>query len=157
MRGRRVLLLTLVLLLTVTVTASAAPKAKSAKPLKVKVYTQGEAFCPAAVLAFGTTLIQTGRCYTLYVLRESRGTFLAFAAPGAKIPPGQLVRLTTPAGAKLKGRIFYLVPIRTTAVLVPLNTMTLVGVRVEDFGPTLSIVLTSTPAPNLTVTFIVRL
>ncbi len=69
-----------------------------------------------------------------YVLREQRGTFFAFAAADARIPPGQIVRLSTPAGAKLKGRIFYLVPIRTVTTL-PLNSMTLVAVRVEDFGP----------------------
>ncbi len=157
MKGIRVLALVLILLLTVTLTAGAAPKAKSAKPLKVKVYAQGEAFCPTAVLVFGSIIIQAGRCYTLFILRESPGTFLAFADPGAKIPPGQLVRLTTPAGAKVKGRIFYLVPIQTTAVLVPLNTITLAAVRVEDFGPRLTIVLTSTAVPNVTVTFTVRL
>jgi hypothetical protein len=77
--------------------------------------------------------------------------------PGAKIPPGQLVRLSTPAGPKLRGRIFFVVPLETPVVLVPLNTITLVATRIEDFGTRLAIVLVGTPSPNLTVIFSVRL
>lgn len=146
----------LVVLLSVALLGLAAD-AKPAKPLKVKVYGQGQVYCPASVLVAGGIIIRTGRCYTLYVIRDGRGTFLAFAQPQAFIPPGQIVRLNTPAGAKVKGRIFYLVPIQTTAVLVPLNTMTLVAVRVEDFGPQVAFVLTSVSAPNLTLVFQVRL
>ncbi|HEV8340439.1 MAG TPA: hypothetical protein VGR25_12410 [bacterium] len=146
----------LVLLLAVTVIGITA-EARPAKPLKVKAYAQGQVFCPTSVLVAGGVVIQTGRCYTLYVIREGRGTFLAFAQPQAFIPPGQIVRLSTPAGAKTKGRIFYLVPIRTTAVLLPMNTMTAVAVRVEDFGPQTAFVLTSVPTPNIVVVFQVRL
>jgi len=88
----------------------------------------------------------------LSVLRNGGGTFLAFVPPDTKIPPGQLVRLNTPAGAKLKGRLF-LVPIRPTVALVPLDTVTLVATRIEDFGPRLAITLVGTPAPHLTVVF----
>ncbi|MGH2452774.1 MAG: hypothetical protein ACRDF5_03290 [bacterium] len=146
----------LVVLLSVALLGIAAD-AKPAKPLKVKAYGQGQVYCPASVLVAGGIIIRAGRCYTLYVIRDGRGTFLAFAQPQAFIPPGQIVRLNTPAGAKVKGRIFYLVPIQTTAVLVPMNTMTLVAVRVEDFGPQVAFVLTSVSAPNLTLVFQVRL
>lgn len=146
----------LVVLLIVAVVGIAA-EAKPAKPLKVKAYGQGQVFCPTTVLIAGGIVIQTGRCYTLYVIRDGRGTFLAFAQPQAFIPPGQIVRLSTPAGAKARAKIIYLVPIRTTVVLLPVNTMTLVAVRVEDFGPQVAVVLTSVPAPNLTVVFQVRL
>jgi hypothetical protein len=91
------------------------------------------------------------------VTRESRGTFLAFLAPGAKIPPGQLVRLNTPAGAKLKGRIFYLVPIQPSVVILPVNNVMLVATRVEDYGSRMSLTVIGTPAPNLTAIFTVRL
>ena len=157
MRAVRLLSLGLILILFLTTVAVAAPAPKGPKPLKVKVHTAGELFCPSAVLVFGNIVIQSGRCYVLIVLRDSRGTFLGFAAPEAKIPPGQIVRLSTPAGAKVKGRIFYLVPIQTTAVIVPMNSVTLVAVRADDFGPKLSITLIGTPVPNLTVVFNVRL
>ena len=73
-------------------------------------------------------------------LRDDRRTFLAFVPPDAHIPPGQLVRLNTPAGPKPKGRMF-LVPIQTAVVLVPVNTVTLVATRIEDIGARLAITL----------------
>ena len=155
MRRHAVLALVFMLALALPPAAAAPPKNKPAKPLKVKVYTRGEAFCPSAVLVFGGVVIASGRCYTLFIMRSDRGSFLTFAAPQTRIPPGQLVRLTTPAGAKLKGRIFYLVPIRTTAVWIPVNTITLVAVRVEDFGPRLVIIMAD--RPTISVTFTVRL
>jgi hypothetical protein len=125
------------------------------KPAKIKHLRQGEGYCPGATLVIGNVIVQGGRCYTLFVMRDSFGTFLAFGQPG--IPPGQLVRLNTPAGAKVRGRLFYLVPIHTTAVLVPVNTISLVAVRAEDYGPRVSVVLVGVPAPNVTVVFDVRL
>lgn len=158
MRTLRVAALLLVLILTVCATVAAGPsKSKPAKPAKVKVHAKGEVFCPATALIFGSTVIAARRCYLVYVVRDSGGTFLAFADPAAKIPPGQVVRLSTPAGAKLRGRIFYVVPIRTTAAVLPLNSMTLVAFRAEDYGPRLTLVLTSMPTPNLSITFAVRL
>lgn len=106
-------------------------------------------------LVYGNTIIPARRCFVLSVLRDNRGTFLASVPPDAHIPPGQLVRLNTPAGPKLKGRMF-LVPIQTPVVLVPPNTVTLVATRIEDVGPRLSIVLLGTPVPNLTVVFSVQ-
>jgi len=135
----------------------AGPWGSPGKPPKVRGYGAGEVFCPAHVLVASNVVIQSGRCYVLFVLRDTGGTFLAFAAPGAKIPPGQLVRLNTPAGAKLRGRIFYLVPIVTTVAIVPLNTVTLIAIREEDLGPHLSLTIIGTPNPNLTVIFNVRL
>lgn len=154
MKGMRVGAAVLLLVFAIS---SAAAAGQSPKAPKIKIHAKGEVFCPAAALVFGNIVISASRCYILFVMRDSRGTFLAFAAPDAKIPPGQLVRLNTPAGAKLKGRIFYLVPIQTTAVVVPVNSIRLVAVRAEDFGPRLTITLTSVPAPNVTLTFQVRL
>ncbi len=157
MRTMERLLLAFMLVLALGTPSIAAPGPK-AKPLKVKIYDQGEVFCPSGALVYGSVIIQSGRCYTLFVLREATGTFLAFGPPGPPmIPPGQLVRLSTPAGAKVRGRIFYLVPIQTTVVLVPVNTIALVGVRAEDFGPRLNVVLVGVPAPNVVVVFNVRL
>ncbi len=150
------LLLVLIPVLALGTPSIAAPGPK-ANPLKVKIYNQGEAFCPSAALVSGSVIVQSGTCYTLFVLREATGTFLAFGPPGPPmIPPGQLVRLSTPAGAKVRGRISYLIPIQTAVVLVPVNTITVVGARVEDFGPRLNIVLVGVPAPNVVVIFNVR-
>src|SRR2546425_11550313 len=135
MRISRVIAMTIVLVLAITSFWPALPaEAKPAKPAKVKNYKAGEVFCPAGLLVFGNSVIQSGRCYLLFVLRDDRGTFLAFAAPDTKIPPGQLVRLHTPAGAKLKGRIFYLVPIRTSAAVVPMDSVLLSAVRGGHLG-----------------------
>jgi hypothetical protein len=145
------------LTLVMATVAPGAPGPKI-KPLKVKVYGRGEAFCPAAALVYGSVVIQGGRCYTLFVLRERAGTFLAFGPPGPPmIPPGQIVRLSTPAGAKARGRFFYLVPIYASAVLVPVNTVTLVSVRAEDFGPQWHVTLIGVPSPNVVVIFNARL
>lgn len=146
----RAALAVVVLTLVLVATAQAGPRVVREREMVVQ---QGNVFCPSTVLIHGNIVIQPGRCFTLAVLRNAQGTFLAFAEPGIRIPPGQLVRLSTPAGAKLKGRIFFLVPIQTTAVLVPVNTVTLVPVRVEDVGPRVSITIISTPTPNLTVIF----
>jgi len=152
----RPMALAALLALSLVAPSNAAPGPK-AKPRKVKVFTQNAAFCPAAALVYGNVVIQSGRCYTLFVLRDARGTFLAFGPPGPPlIPPGQIVRLGTPAGAKVRGRIFYLIPMRSTVTLVPVNTVMPVAVRVEDFGPKLTITLVSAPAPNLVVIFTVR-
>jgi hypothetical protein len=152
MKATRILALSVTLLLTLS-TASTAMAGPKPGHQKVVVVEQGQVFCPSTTLIRGNIVIQPGRCFTLAILRNTQGTFLAFAEPRLGIPPGQLVRLTTPAGAKLKGRIFFLVPIQTTTILVPVNTITLVPVRVEDFGPRVSITLISTPSPNLTIIF----
>ncbi len=157
MKTGQMLAWAVVLLLALALPASAAPGPKI-KPLKVKVLAQGEAFCPAAALVYGTVVIQAGRCYTLFILRDGTGTFLAFGPAGPlAIPPGQLVRLSTRAGAKVRGRLFYLVSLPAAKVIIPVNTITSVPVRVEDFGPRLSITLVSTSAPNLVVVFNVGL
>ena len=122
---------------------------------KVFKRNRGELFCPSSALVYGNLLIPARRCYVLSVLRDDRGTFLAFVPPDVHIPPGQLVRLNTPAGPKLKGHMF-LVPVQTPVVLVPVNTVTLIDTRIEDFGPKLAVVLVGTAVPNLTVVFNTR-
>ena len=159
-RSRDLWLVGLIALILVVPSATAGPKWESGgpngHPAKILTRDPGQVFCPSAALLYGSVLIPAGRCYVLSVLRNGGGTFLAFVPPDAKIPPGQLVRLNTPAGAKLHGRLF-LVPIQTNVVLVPANTVTLVATRIEDYGPRLAIVLVGTPSPNLTVVLSVQL
>lgn len=141
-----------VVVLTLVLVALAQAGPRWAREREV-VVPQGRVFCPSTVLVRGNIVIQPGRCFNLAIVRNIQGTFLAFTEPEIGIPPGQLVRLSTPAGAKLRGRIFFLVPLQTTAVFVPVNTIVLVPVRVEDFGPRVSITVINTPSPNLTVIF----
>ncbi len=141
--------------MVIPVLAAAAQAGPGPKPARHRetVVEQGRTFCPSTALVYGGIVIRPGRCYALAVLRDTRGTFLAFAEPGIRIPPGQRVRLNTPAGAKLRGRIFYLVPLRATAAFVPVNAVQLIPVRVDDFGPQVSFTVIGTPTPNLTVIF----
>ena len=151
MRSIRLIAAMSLFVLAITSTGLAAPAKQ-----RTVTYEPGQQFCPSKVLLAGQVVIQPGRCYALFVLRDNRGTFLAFASPEAKIPPGQLVRLTTPAGAKLRGHIFYLVPLASTVAIVPVGTVTSITVRSEDEGPRLSLTIIGTPSPNLTVIFTVR-
>jgi len=93
---------------------------------------QGQGFCFQRNLVFGNIVITGGRCYTFYILRMSTGTFLGFGPPNqVLIPPGQLVRLHTPAGAKVKGRLFYLVPLQVQVIRIPMNSIQFVAVQVS--------------------------
>ncbi len=160
MRAVRNFSLGVAVMLSLTTASFAGPGGMDPRGGRPPVATElekGKAFCPSSALVVGRIVIQPGRCYVLLTLRNSQGTFLAFAAPDTKIPPGQLVRMNTPAGAKLRGRIFYLVPIQTNVDLIPVNTVTVVAVHVEDSGPQVSITLVDTPVPNLTVIFTAHL
>jgi len=121
------------------------------RPLRVAVIQSGQAFCPVSTLSIGGIVIVRGRCYGLYLIRDERGSFLAFGAPNG-IPPGQIVRLSTPAGAKTKGRIFYWVPLHSSVALIPIHTIKPVGVRVQTAGAQTVFVLLGVPAP-VTITF----
>lgn len=150
---RRAQLITALALLMLTIT-QAAETAPATKPRTV-TYEPGQEFCPKRALLAKNVVVQPGRCYALFVLRDNRGTFLAFASPEAKIPPGQLVRLTTPEGTKFRSYVFYLVPLVTTVTLVPNGMATSAAVRETDEGTQLSLtILGKTPA--ITVTFAVR-
>lgn len=110
----------------------------------------GEPFCPTRALVAGNVVIPAGRCFMLSVLRDRTGTFLAFVPQGERIPPGQLVRLDTPAGPKLKGRLF-LVPLGTNAALVPLNTLRLVSTQIVYLGTVVRFVFTGVSAPPVDI------
>ncbi len=160
MRALRNISLAVLVVLVLTTAALGGPGGlgpRGGNPPVVTTLKQGQPFCPSSTLVFGNIVIQPGRCYVLLVLRNNRGTFLAFADSDTRIPPGQLVRMNTPAGAKLNGRIFFLVPVQTNVELVPTNTVTVVAARIEDSGPRLAITFVDTPVPNLTVIFDVRL
>ena len=128
---------------------AAGPKSDNppGRPHKIENRDAGEKYCPTKALVYGTVVIPGGQCYLVAVLRDARGTFLVFAPEDTKIPPGQLVRLNTPAGPKLKGRLF-LVPIETSVTIVPVNTLTLVATRIDDSGTKLTVAVVGTSATN---------
>ena len=114
--------------------AAAGPPAKPGKPdvKVVKVTRQGEAYCFERAIVFGNIVIAGGRCYTFYLVRTAAGGFLGFGPPGPPmIPPGQIVRMNTPAGAKMKGRLFYLVPFSVPVTHIPVDTIRFVVVNVD--------------------------
>jgi hypothetical protein len=142
-----------------------------------KDFERGQAFCPAHVLVVGGTLIQSGRCYVLAVLRNNHGTFLAFLNPSVERSRGP-VRLNSEDGQRVSAKVIYLVPIGAagiSATVIPVNTVRLVGIHEEDrheeegenndgqYGnqgqgnDKVVLVVTGIPIPNLAVTFIVRL
>ena len=145
-----------VLLLAVTLAALPGVQAWG-HPSKLIVLQPGQAFCPSHALMVGTVIIQEGRCFMPFLLRTVQGAFLGFGPAGSVfIPPGHVIRLDTPLGAQIRTHIFLLLPIRSAVTLIPVNTIQLVVVRIEDLGPRLLIVLPGGPAPVLVVPFTQR-
>ena len=100
-----------------------------AKVMKVK--RDGHAYCFERAIVYGGAVVTGGRCYTFYMLRTTGGIFLAFGPPGPPmVPPGQIVRMGTPAGAKMKGRLFYLVPVNAPVTIIPVDTIRYIPVVV---------------------------
>lgn len=124
------------------------PKPEKAMKKLIKVSRKGDAYCFDSAIVRGNVVIPTGRCYTFYMVRNTGGTFLAFGPPGPPmIPPGQLVRMNTPAGAKVKGRLFYLVPAPVPVTVIPMNTVVYVPARVTAPKPG-RVVIVATPPPS---------
>lgn len=117
--------------------ATAEPQARPehsgviGRPKADAVRRQGDAYCFDRPMSLGNVVVAGGRCYTFYVVRTTGGSFLGFGPPGPRmIPPGQIVRIGTPAGAKLKGRLFYTIPLPRQAIGIPVGAMRHVDVRV---------------------------
>ncbi len=137
-----------------------------------KDFEKGEAFCPTHVLMVGTIIVQPGRCYVLAVLRNGRGTFLAFLNPSVRLSNRQGTNLDSDDGRKIAARVIYLVPIGAagmSAGAIPMNTVQLVGIHEEDRheeegennnvdqgSDKVVLVVTGIPIPNVAVTFVVR-
>ncbi len=143
----------LVLVLVAPATEAGPYKAEKPKPEKamkklIKVTRQGDSYCFDSAIVHGGVVVATGRCYTFYLVRNTSGAFLAFGPPGPPmIPPGQLVRMNTPAGAKTKGRLFYLVPAPVQVIVIPVDTIVVVPVRVTAPQPG-KVIIVATPPPS---------
>jgi len=125
--------LALLLLMPLQAPALAKGPGKDDKPgvKVVKIKRDGDAHCFERAIAVGAAVVAGGRCYTFYLLRTTGGVFLGFGPPGPPmIPPGQIVRMGTPAGAKMKGRLFYLVAVPMPVTVIQLDTIRFVPVVV---------------------------
>lgn len=155
------------LLLTLPTISPVWANAKD-KHVKVTEYEQGHAYCPQRTLVIGSTIVPAGRCYKLAVLRDNRGAFLAFMNPAIRLPSKGIERLNDSEGRKVRGQIFFLVPIQTTnqIALIPVNSIQLVRLREEDEEnededqvqvnrSKLIVGLPNLPIPNVTVTFVI--
>jgi hypothetical protein len=136
-------------------TASPAPikdkdqRAKT-KAKAIVVTRDGDGLCFGAALTFGRIVI-AGGCYTFYVVHGMDGTFLGFGPPGPPlIPPGQLVRLNTPAGAKHKGRLLYNLPVPAEYVALPLGSIQHVGVSFTVQTATSTVIVSVPRTPGVT-------
>ena len=130
--------------------------ASAAQPAKVKTVGQGQTYCPSRTIVNNKIAVKHGACYTLFDMRDAKKTYLAFGPKDAKLAVGQVVRLDTPAGAKLGKRMLYRIPIKAGADIVPVNSIRIVGAKVEDFGTRVSLTILGTPSENLLVMFSVR-
>ena len=114
--------------------------ASAAQPPKVKTVGQGQTYCPSRTIVNNKIAVKHGACYTLFVMRDAKKTYLAFG----------------PKDAKLGKRMLYRIPIKAGADIVPVNSVRIVGAKVEDFGTRVSLTILGTPSENLLVMFSVR-
>lgn len=83
-------------------------------------------------LALGPIIIPGSRCYNFYLLRTDAGGFLGFGPPGPPmIAPGQSVLLNSPAGAQVRNRLMYLIPLPVALTAIPMNSMRSIAVQIS--------------------------
>src|SRR4030065_1424336 len=100
--------------------------ASAAQPAKVKTVGQGQTYCPSRTIVNNKIAVKHGACYTLFVMRDTKKTYLALGPKDAKLAVGQILRLDTPAGAKLGKRMLYRIPIQAGADIGPANSVRIV-------------------------------
>lgn len=152
MRAMRILplMLVAVLLFGQLAIAGSAPKVKTVAP--------GQTYCPARTIVNNKVAVKAqGACYTLFIMRDAKRAYLLFGPKDARLAPGQVVRLSTPAGANLVKRMKYRIAIRAPEDVVPAGSIRMVGAKVEDYGTRVVLTILGTPSQNLMVMFSVQL
>lgn len=124
---------------------------------KVKTVGAGQTYCPARTIVNNKIAVSHTTCYTLFVMRDARRTYLAFAARDAKLGVGQTLRMDSTAGAALVKKVRYRIAIKPSGELVPVGSIRVVGARVEDYGTRVVVTLLGTPVENVSVMFSVRM
>ncbi len=95
-----------------------------------RVRPYGWGYCFQRSLFFGGIIITGGRCYNFYLVHTAGGVFLGFGPQGQLlVPPGEVVRLGTPAGHKLKGKLFYLIPMAGYVAPIPVESIQFLQVQ----------------------------
>lgn len=91
----------------------------------------GNGYCFANTLVIAGIVIGGNRCYNFYTIRTAIGNFLGFGPPGVPlITPGQIIRWNTPAGANIRARMLYMVPLPGVLSNLSVNTAQFVNLRV---------------------------
>jgi hypothetical protein len=141
---------------------------KHGKHVRVSEYAEGNAYCPRRPMTIGAVVVPAGRCYTLAMLRNQHGAYLAFLDPAIRLRRDRVARLTDWEGRHAWGGVLFLVPIPGNAqiALIPVNTIQLIRLRQEDDEDddedrpqvrrsTLVVVAPASITPNVSVTFVI--
>lgn len=121
-------------------------------PGGVSILPAGQAFCPPRTLIVGSVFLSQGRCFNVTAQVNSAG-ILRIGPDGRGVPSTrQFVRLDTPLGQQITSRTFVLLPLLSPVTFIPINTIGLVNVRIEDFGSQFLIGLPGGPITGLAIT-----
>src|SRR3989304_2842931 len=58
--------------------------ASAAQSVKVKTVGQGQTYCPSRTIVNTKIAVKHGACYTLFVMRDAKKTYLAFGPKDAR-------------------------------------------------------------------------
>ena len=140
---------------------------RGGRHLRVSEYAEGHAYCPRRSVVVGAVVVPAGRCYTLAVLRNDRGAYLAFLDPGVRLHRDEAAYLGSAEGRRAWDRILFLVPIpsNTRIALIPRNTIQLVRMREENEDEdedqprarrsSLVVVVPASTLPSISPTFVI--
>jgi hypothetical protein len=123
---------------------------------KVKTVGAGQTYCPTRTIVNNKVAVSRNACYTLFVMRDSKRHYLAFAAKDARLAAGQPLRMDSAAGAAVVKKVKYRIAIKPSGELVPAGSIQVVGAKVEDYGTRVVFTLLGTPVENVSVMFSVR-
>ena len=121
-------------------------------PAGVNILHAGQAFCPPRTLTVGSVVLSQGRCFNVFLLRSTQRAFFALVPTGVVfIPPRQFVRFDTLLGQQITSRTIVFLPLPSPVASIPINTIGLVIVRIEDVGSRFLIGLPGGPTTVLVV------
>jgi len=92
------------------------------------------------------------RCFNVFLLRSTHRAFIGFVPTGVVvISPRQFFAVDTLLGQHIISRTIVLLPLPSPVAFIPINTIGLVIVRIEDFGSQVVIGLPGGPTTTLAV------
>ncbi|HET7266066.1 MAG TPA: hypothetical protein VFL28_15490 [bacterium] len=167
MRHSRLALLLLVgFVLSLLAPVSARADGKDDRHRRVTEYAEGNPYCPRRPIVVGRVVVPARRCYTLAVVRNDRGAYLAFLDPSVRLRRDEAERLGSLDGRRAWNQILFLVPVPRDARIgmIPMNTIRLIRLREEDDEdedgprPARSALVVMVPAavPNVSATIVIN-